>query len=432
MHKLKMKIAQALNLSPTPQQIPDVDSITSSQQDDEDRCQWDIIRSIDNTILKKLLLESLPVGRKKAAARIRGKSGGSYHHVVYLDAMDIRAKKEDFVIKIPGHGTPDRWIPEDEYMLVREAETMRYLFNNTSIPVPEIIAYSGTLDNTVGFPYIIMTRLPGQSAANIWFEQPFDRDIADGAADFPSLEIEKKRLNFLRSLAEEMTKLQDVQFSAIGMPSFEEYQLNGHQRESQILSTFILQHDDLDLQNILTDTEGNITGIIDWDGSLAMPRCVAAAAVPRFLRRDWFPGFFVRNLHMNLALPRYRDIYAAALNDAGNSDAKYTTKSALYQAVFSSIYEGGSIYDLSEKLVNLVMSGKPCKAMDFLIKLGDPRGWESIKPILHDKLNEILEPELPSITWSQVIAKLADRAALEWMTDFSGIDELDVPEMKSG
>ncbi|KAH7079935.1 hypothetical protein BKA63DRAFT_385309, partial [Paraphoma chrysanthemicola] len=432
----------------------------------EDRCQWGIIRSISNAVLKNLLLESLPAGRKKVAARIRGKSGGAYHHVVYLDAMDIRAKKEDFVIKIPGHGTPDRWGPEEEYMLVREAETMRYLFNNTTIPVPEIIAYSGTLDNTVGFPYIIMTRLSGQSAANIWFEQPFGRDIADEAADFPSLDVEKKRLNFLRSLAEEMTKLQDVQFSAIGMPSFKEDQLNGNQCKSRVLSvdkifvwpytsdihkveerpafastqdfvraglddlpdiqehedmeddkklfhgirkilgivsshpvfqsrpdeTFILQHDDLDLQNILTDTEGNVTGIIDWDASLAMPRCVASAAVPRFLRRDWFPGFYVRNLHMNLALPRYREIYAAAMSDAGNSDAKYTTKSALYQAVLASIYEGGSIYDLSEKLVNLVMSGRPCKAMDFLIKLGDPKGWKSIEPILQHKLNEILEP----------------------------------------
>tara|TARA_R110002003_G_scaffold228_5_gene16615 strand:- start:6303 stop:6629 length:327 start_codon:yes stop_codon:yes gene_type:complete len=93
--------------------------------------------------------------------RIRGISGGAYHHVVFLDAMDRKAKKEDFVIKIPGHGTSDRWRPEDEYMLLREADTMQYLWRNTTIPVPEIIAYSGTLDNNVGFPYIIMSRLPG-------------------------------------------------------------------------------------------------------------------------------------------------------------------------------------------------------------------------------------------------------------------------------
>jgi hypothetical protein len=138
---------------------------------------------------------------------------------VFLDAMDRKAKKEDFVIKIPGHGTSDRWRPEDEYMLLREADIMQYLWRNTTIPVPEIIAYSGTLDNNVGFPYIIMSRLPGESADKIWFEQPFDFHTVDKMADSPSLDIEKKRVNFLRSLAGHMTKLQDIPFSAIGMPS---------------------------------------------------------------------------------------------------------------------------------------------------------------------------------------------------------------------
>jgi hypothetical protein len=86
---------------------------------------------------KNSLLESLPDHRKKAAARIPGISGGAYHHVVFLDAMDRKAKKEDFVIKIPGHGTSDRWRPEDEYMLLREADIMQYLWRNTTIPVPE-------------------------------------------------------------------------------------------------------------------------------------------------------------------------------------------------------------------------------------------------------------------------------------------------------
>jgi len=74
--------------------------------------------------------------------------------------------------------------------------------------------------------------------------------------------------------------LQKIVFAALSHPVF-----RSHKNDS-----FVLQHDDLDLQNILTDSEGNITGILDWDGSLAMPRCIGHAAVPKFLRRDWFPN----------------------------------------------------------------------------------------------------------------------------------------------
>lgn len=37
---------------------------------------------------------------------------------------------------------------------------------------------------------------------------------------------------------------------------------------------FVLPHPDLDLQNILISPEGELRGIIDWDGVGAVPRCV--------------------------------------------------------------------------------------------------------------------------------------------------------------
>jgi hypothetical protein len=38
--------------------------------------------------------------------------------------------------------------------------------------------------------------------------------------------------------------------------------------------TFVLRHPDLDLQNILVDDDGNVTGNIDWDNCLAVPQCI--------------------------------------------------------------------------------------------------------------------------------------------------------------
>lgn len=53
--------------------------------------------------------------------------------------------------------------------------------------------------------------------------------------------------------------------------------------------TFILRHDDLELQNIMVDEDGNVNGIIEWDGAYAAPRCTDTAAIPKFLRKDWMP-----------------------------------------------------------------------------------------------------------------------------------------------
>jgi hypothetical protein len=116
--------------------------------------------------------------------------------------------------------------------------------------------------------------------------------------------------------------------------------------------TFTLRHNDLDLQNNLVDDEGNITGIIDWDGCLTLPRCIGSAAVPKFLRADWFPH---RNLdrspHMTWKLRAYRTQYASYLKDCGCQDAEYTEKSALYQAAIHAIT---SSMDFDELIIKVL------------------------------------------------------------------------------
>jgi hypothetical protein len=184
--------------------------------------------------------------------------------------------------------------------------------------------------------------------------------------------------------------------------------------------TFVLRHDDLDLQNILTDSDGNITGIIDWDGSLAMPRSIGTAAVPVFLRRDWFPNSSLsRRPHMGWRYDQYRQIYAAAMVDAGNEDAQYTIKSAIYQAAFAALYEGGDLDDF----VNRLLLEIPDFRMEPLeLKLHLVSGWTAAKEILEYELDKVLKPEMPTMTWGDVEA---DLAAHEWMAAFGDIVEED-------
>jgi hypothetical protein len=277
--------------------------------------------------------------------------------------------------------------------------------------------------------------------------------------DFPSVETEQKRLNFLRSLAAQMTKLKELPFNAIGMPTLGNFEkdidlavtlrlpvdktyvwpyadkvhevverpalastqayIEAAMVRQEIFNVdkddddkecrnvigdipkvleivfshpvfqstsddpFFWQHNDLDMQNVLTDKDGNVTGIIDWDGLLAVPRCVGHLAVPNFLRRDWFPDNVVDRSHLLFQADHYREIYATALFEAGNLDAKYTTKSAIYQAAIASINAVGCKVDIVDKLLQEI--GFRGEKDEFAVFNGSSQGSQA---------DEVLKTEL--------------------------------------
>ncbi|EFQ90768.1 hypothetical protein PTT_12570, partial [Pyrenophora teres f. teres 0-1] len=75
---------------------------------------------------------------------------------------------DEYVVRVPGHATTWHWIEQDAYMLEHEAQLIKHIQKNTSAPVLEVIAYCSNHDNVLGFPYILMTKLPGEIAHTIW------------------------------------------------------------------------------------------------------------------------------------------------------------------------------------------------------------------------------------------------------------------------
>jgi hypothetical protein len=114
--------------------------------------------------------------------------------------------------------------------------------------------------------------------------------------------------------------------------------------------TFPLMHTDINLQNIFTDSEGNITGIIDWDGVRTSPRCSGPASVPIFLRIDWTDGYTLANAAlMPSELKHYRKVYAeymtAAYGSDGQGDGKFTEKSAMYHVAYDGVLHMGECHE---------------------------------------------------------------------------------------
>ncbi|KAF2032962.1 hypothetical protein EK21DRAFT_86693 [Setomelanomma holmii] len=282
-------------------------------------------------------------------AYVRTAQRGTYHFAVSIKTFSNKGVIEEFVVKDPGHGTLERWTTGDEQMLAREVETMQLVYATMHVPVPRIMAWSATLGNDLGLPYIIMRCVPGVPASHIWFHKSHNPSMADNTADYSSLETEKKHVWLY---ADDIFAIETLLPDSDGEYTTAQMELRGIHKflnlvlalpvfQSEPNDFYVLQHDDLDLQNILTDENGNITGLIDWDGSLAVPHCIGPAAVPVFLRRDWYPRYSNRRLDITLSLAHYRKIYATAMVEAGNPVAMYTTKSMIYQAAFAAIYEGG-------------------------------------------------------------------------------------------
>ena len=55
---------------------------------------------------------------------------------------------------------------------------------------------------------------------------------------------------------------------------------------------FVLVHPDFDIQNFLVSEEGELQGIIDWDGVAAFPRILGNEAYPGWLTHDWDPAMY--------------------------------------------------------------------------------------------------------------------------------------------
>ena len=92
--------------------------------------------------------------------------------------------------------------------------------------------------------------------------------------------------------------------------------------EPSRMDPFVLAHPDFDIQNFIVSEEGELQGIIDWDGVAAVPRTLGNERYPGWLTGDWDPAMYGYKESMEYGvepegvwedspecLAYYRDIY---------------------------------------------------------------------------------------------------------------------------
>ena len=309
---------------------------------------------------------------------------GAYNLVLRVDFSD----GVKWVARIPGHGK--RFEPADIMKMNSEYNTMRYIREHTSIPIPEVF-YVMTSSAIAGVPFAFMSFVEGRALSDVWHQ------------DLNGLQ----RLSMLSKIAENMVQLYQLKFDRIGMLEFDQagqvtgvgpqisvlhegdcawartlacvpfnnidgyysasYNQSDHehirvQAPIRILriavetmpaylkneTKYPLTIADMNYQNIIIDEDYNITAFIDWDDVGSNASVNGCARYPSWITRDWDPAMHNYNPeaplegdsaeeHSPEELQKLRKHYAQAFTSHADEledfDPRMTTLSHVVEAI---------------------------------------------------------------------------------------------------
>jgi hypothetical protein len=302
-------------------------------------------------------------------------------------ARILQLDEARMVIHIPATGKLGDLSRPAKEALESHVQTLKYITEHTSVPVPEVFHFDTSANNEIGAPYIAMSCISGKPVARLWFE------------DSGPTPLEERRQNILKQLAQAMAQLNVYHFDKIGSlapndqddgyhlgPCFSWGQAEDgtipitssgpHLDTSSFLrgywqpaneksgfsvgankvleemlpllpndsSKFALAHADIDSQNVMADEQGNITGIIDWDNAQTMPNFMGCLRYPSWITRDWYPFMYWPESpdgNSPEELQKYRAYYLQEMRRAlvpqGGDDYKLTAKSRIFEAIWIAV-----------------------------------------------------------------------------------------------
>ncbi|CAH0043427.1 unnamed protein product [Clonostachys solani] len=299
-----------------------------------------------------------------------------------------------WLAKVPVNGVAGKWDQLSADAMISEVNTMRLLNRETTIPLPEVFGFSSTTDNDVKCPYILLSFISSMSLYDVWFGHHLSgvdmettharrvRALSDiGAAmsqlgkfsfdssGFVKFDEEGNPSGVGRSRCLDHQQMLDrwqiheddsEDPIYVEVPAFEDPQqqynffLDLHPRTKPFArgvslllkelikcipepindKPFVLAHPDFDIQNFLVSEDGQLLGIIDWDGVCCSARSYGNEAYPGWLTRDWDPSMYGYHESMDEgeepvgcwedspeALQRYRIVYDEIMSKFREKDA---------------------------------------------------------------------------------------------------------------
>ena len=165
---------------------------------------------------------------------------------------------------------------------------------------------------------------------------------------------------------------------------------------------FGLMHSDYDIQNLVVDREGNVTGIHDWDGVAAVPLQIGCVMLPFWLQSDWCAGYcwppavgIDRAMLRPEEFEKYRQDFARHMWDGGKgvTDCRYSSKSHIYRTLLNSLGDRFDAYSLVLNILNEVLPR--VDGLSYCRRVG-ARGFQrGENKWLQGRLRDFFRPEIP-------------------------------------
>ncbi|KAI4114291.1 MAG: hypothetical protein LQ345_004909 [Seirophora villosa] len=434
-----------------------------------------------------------------------------------------------WLLKLPGNGTYDQWDEQSARALTSEVMTMKLIYNNSSVPVPRIFGFNVTTANPLKSPYILMERIDGDNLFIGWFynksrtgQDRFRESVmanvaktmvqlntftfaAAGALYYDpvmkSFEVGPyRKVNHYTLYGDTnrysqqgpFTDPKDYFLASLNRKNTEEL---GPTRQGQIkllrlliewffqasstkedLTGFVLTHPDFAVQNIIVGKDGSILGLVDWDGVVAVPRCIGCNEYPLWLTIDWDPHYWnydptlecvtAEPVMVPAELEHYRASYVKAMETAlhdeshgtssttdsnepskgnGKGHSATTTKvSCLARSLYISANEPKALeYNLDmivEKITNLTAGERFEDSLrNIYTHTGPPRGSQGMGSLdgrrsrhesVPNEVGDSLQGNLPAVEADLgLLTSLSDKCQAAEPTPLDGVS---VPDDKNG
>jgi hypothetical protein len=121
------------------------------------------------------------------------------------------------------------------------------------------------------------------------------------------------------------------------------------------------------MQNVIASKEGELRGLIDWDGVVALPRCIGNERYPNWLTRDWSPSIYCYGLDRYFdheiredspeTLALYRSMYLEFMATclASEEDIRLTRNSHIMLNLWFAAIDSFSTYGVVEKIFDEIV-----------------------------------------------------------------------------
>ena len=260
--------------------------------------------------------------------------------------------------------------------------TIEYVATHTMLPVPRVHRYDLTSDNILLRPYILMDCLPGKplsscidslsdtqirSIVRQWAQYTMDLSTIK----FPQIgTICKENQTFIvkpllsespddptdnhgpfNSVADYLFAMSDIKKRKIAAENTNPHAYGNFLRSSLIESLipfflipeylnspFVLSHRNFDLQSILVDTSGRLTGILSWQNAAILP-LQSHIRIPDSLNMEFMPPSEINNQSARIRFShRFRPYFEKAMFQAG-SQSEWNTEELIDRSLMFGLFE---------------------------------------------------------------------------------------------